>query len=458
MLSIDCGIDIGSTNLKIVFVDESGRVILTRSVPTPRIFDEFGPLTNPLDLISTLETMIISGWRDIGSPMPLRSIAAAGVGEDGICVNAKCEPQGNAIPWFDKRSSAEASEFQKYRYLVPKTGIDIDETRTASKWLWLNRYRPIEINRAMQWVTLTDFPAVWWSGKTFISASLAPRTGCFNIRNRAWVSELLDAAQAPTLPQIKQAGEIIGGVQDGPLRKSGVASTNTILVAGGHDHPVAATMIRRLDPDGRVDSMGTANLIYGETDDFDNSTLTKDLAFSVPPAGHSISCLGVLELSAELNSLLNVFELRTFLAQDHLAGAPPKSYKELQASLTDNELVVRRRLELMSLKARRLLTSMDKAGIPAGQIYTTGGWSRSESFVELRASIFGQKIMALGELQLTATGAALFGAQAASGKSQCPIEKSDIKIISPMTEWVEQYQHIFNSIDRNSIEPPGGIG
>jgi len=454
MPSIDCGIDIGSTNLKIVFVDESGRVILTRSVPTPRIFDEFGPVTNPLDLISTLETMIISGWQDIGSPIPLRSIAAAGVGEDGICVNTNCEPLGHAIPWFDKRASAEVIEFKKYQYLISKTGIKIDETQTATKWLWLNRHRPNEINRAMPWVTLTDFPAVWWSGKTFMSASLAPRTGGFNVHDRNWVSELLDAAKAPLLPQIKQAGETIGHVRNGRLRESGAVSGDTILVAGGHDHPVAATMIRRLDPNGRVDSMGTANLIYGETIHFNNSTLTKDLAFSVPPAGHGISCLGVLELSAELNSLPNAFELRTFLAQEHLVGAPPKSYNELQASLCDNELAVRRRLELMSLKARRLLTSMDKAGVPAGQIYTTGGWSRSKSLVELRASIFGQKILALGELELTATGAALFGAQAASGKSLCPIEKSDIKIISPIAEWAEQYQQIFNIIDRNSIEPP----
>lgn len=446
MPSIDCGIDIGSTNLKIVFVDESGRVILTRSVPTPRISDEFGLVTNPLELISTLETMIIGGWRDIGCPAAIRSIAAAGVGEDGFCVNANCEPLGHAIPWFDKRSSAEVHDFQKYEYLIPKTGIKIDETQTATKWLWLNRHRPNEIDRSTNWVTLTDFPAVWWSGKPFISASLAPRTGCFNIHDRNWVSELLEVAQAPLLPQIKQAGEIIGSVRSGPLHESGAVSNSTILVAGGHDHPIAATLIKRLDPMGRVDSMGTANLIYGETDHFDDPNLTDDLAFSVPPAGNGIACLGVLELSVELNNLPNTKGLRTLLAKDRLVGTPPSSHEDLRSSLNDSRLLARRRLEIMSLKARRLLNSMDNAGVPAGQIYTTGGWSRSKSFVELRASVFGQKIIALGELELTATGAALYGIQAATGNSPCPIDANNVEVITPVAEWTEKYQKIFESI------------
>ena len=45
---------------------------------------------------------------------------------------------------------------------------------------------------------------------------------------------------------------------------------------------MAAAAIRRLDPDALVDSMGTANLAYGETTDVGEPRLDPYLAFSVP--------------------------------------------------------------------------------------------------------------------------------------------------------------------------------
>ena len=96
---------------------------------------------------------------------------------------------------------------------------------------------------------------------------------------RRWIEPLLTAAGAPTLPPVVPAGTVLGNVRLGPLRESGAASTATIVTAGGHDHPIAAATIRRLDPDALVDSMGTANLVYGETTEVTEPKLNPYLAF-----------------------------------------------------------------------------------------------------------------------------------------------------------------------------------
>ena len=411
MSGIDCGIDIGSTNVKVVFAGENGRVLHTRSIPSPRITDDHGPVTDALALVGMLEELIIDGWKQFGDGTALRSITAAGVGEDGVGIWSNLTPTGVAIPWFDKRAVAEAQLLQEHPQASIHAGLKIGADRTIAKWLWLHRHRPLELSDATCWIALTDFPSVWWSGRPFMSSSLAPRTACFDVFGRQWISELLSASHAPALPPLLGAGQIVGGVRNGPLRESGAASGETMIVAGGHDHPVAAAMIRRFDAEGRVDSLGTANLVYGETRTLNAAHPTSTIAYSMPATGKAgIACLGVLELSAALAAVQNNTEqLRDYMGASRLAGMPAQSARDFKDASAPRDTLIRRGMEQTSLLARRMFDDMADAGVPKGAIYATGGWSRSRAFVELRASIFGEAIHVIGDMELTAIGAALFG-------------------------------------------------
>jgi xylulokinase len=445
MLAIDCGIDIGSTNLKVVMVGDGGRVLYTRSIPAPRVSDGVGLVTDAFALVQELEGLIIDGWREVGNGQPLRSIAAAGVGEDGVGIDSDFMPLGYALPWFDKRATGEVQILQRHAYLSTRAGIAIDADRTACKWLWLRHNRPQDLATAQYWIALTDFPAVWWSGNAFISNSLAPRTACYDVYKRQWIDELLLACHAPPMPPLMQAGQIVGGVRTGPLRESGAASSTTLVVAGGHDHPVAATIIRRHDATARVDSMGTANLVYGETNNAAAKLQDPLLAYSLPPTGDKgIACLGVLEMSSALQAIeQDSVYLRSYLAQTHLQGSPSETANRDASKLQDRNSRIRSGLETASFKALRLFDAMDSAGVPHGAIYSTGGWSRSRAFVELRASVFGEAINVIGDMELTAIGAALFGAEAATGQSVCPFKKEDIVTIAPVKNWAIAYQSAY---------------
>jgi xylulokinase len=445
MPALDCGIDVGSTNVKVVLVGEDGRAVYVKAVASPRVSDGVGPVTDALALIHVLEDLIIEGWKIVGAGTPLRSITAAGVGEDGVGVRRDLTPTGHALPWFDKRASEEAKILEGYARFVECTGNVLTEDRTAAKWLWLYHHRPQELVDATCWITLTDFPAVWWSGRPFMSNSLAPRTSCYDIFNRQWIDELLTATHAPELPPILGAGSVVGGVRKGKLRDSGAASSETLVVAGGHDHPVAATMIRRFDPSGRVDSMGTANLIYGETTNVVAQKMGGLLSYSLPPTGNSgIGCLGVVELGVAIASLQeDAAYFKNYLAAHRLPGSPPLSRADLTELKTDRDLFIRRGLESASLEARRMFDAMDEIGVERGAIYATGGWSRSRGFVELRASIFGEAIHVIEDMELVGVGAALFGAEAASGKAVCPFSREDISTVEPVTAWLDGYQRIY---------------
>ncbi len=85
---------------------------------------------------------------------------------------------------------------------------------------------------------------------------------------------------------------------------------------------------------------------------------------------------------------------------------------------------------------------MGALGVPTDRIYSTGGWSRSKGFMELRASVFGKSLKIIDELELSALGAAQFGAKSIEGQMICILSKDDIKTISPKYDWARQYESI----------------
>lgn len=442
MSHLTCGIDIGSTNVKVVLAHGDGRAVHTAAVPTPRVSDGIGPTTDAAALVALLESMIIAGWREVGRGVPLLAIAAAGVGEDGLGIDADLRPTGLSLPWFDGRAAAEAEELRGAGAATPRTGIAVGPDRTAAKWLWLRRHRPEELRAARQWIALTDYPAAWWSGTPFMSGTLAPRTACYDVYDRRWIDGLLDAAGAPPIPALHRAGHPVCGMRPGPLTQSGAASAATLLVAGGHDHPVAAAAIRRIAPMARVDSMGTANLVYGEASGPAAPTLDPFMALSVPPSdAPGLACLGVMELSAALADVRgDGVDLRGLLDGARLPGEPMTVADGVGH---DRKTAIRLALERATLHTRRMLAAMDAAGAPAGPLYATGGWSRSHAFLELRASVFGQPVHVIDEPELTAIGAAFLACEAARGVAPRLDAIRSVRTVDPVDAWVPAYDAVY---------------
>lgn len=453
MSALSCGVDIGSTNVKVTLVDEHSRAVWTKAVPSPRLPDEGGVATDAVGLVAMIEEMIVTGWRLHGRSLPLRAIAAAGVGEDGVGVGADLTPTGLALPWFDERAATQANDLQRTSRYAAQAGLAIDPSRTAAKWLWLRQNRPMDLSSAACWVALTDYPAVAWTGRAFMSETLAARTACYDVYKRCWIEPLLTAAGAPALPPVMPAGTVVGGVRKGPLRESGAASVATVVTAGGHDHPIAAATIRRLDHDALVDSMGTANLVYGETTEVGEPRLDPYLAFSVPPMGNAgLSCLGVFELAAAIQPLRRPGDLvQRLLASDRIPGSPrdhpmpiPGSGEWLgRPDDEPTEAEVRAVLEASTFYARRMFDAILAAGAKPAPIFATGGWARSRAFVELRASIFGQPVTVVDEPELTAIGAALIAAEGATGVALPFGEGLEVRKVEPVAAWVEPYAGLY---------------
>lgn len=461
MDSLVCGIDVGSTNVKVILVDRSARSVWTKAIPVPRSMYGGLPATDAAVLVATLEGLVIEGWRATGAATPLRAISITGVGEDGVPVSDDLRPLDLAIPWFDNRADNESQRLRDFAGESAgestRAGVSIDSSRTAAKWLWLRENRPEVMRDARLWLALTDYAAAWWSRTPFISETLAARTACYDVFSRTWMPAMLGACGAPPLPPVLAAGTVVGTVAAGPLLESGAAAGNTLIVAGGHDHPIAASAVRRLNGQALVDSLGTANLMYTEIENVEPRA-DPFVAFSVPALGTpGVACLGVYEFSAALEPFRardSGVALSSFLAGGRLPGKPSTAWdisEALKRCLNPatnsapygDAVQLRAALESGCLYARRMLEAIRDTGSTATPIYAVGGWARSDALLQLRASVFGEAVASVEESELTALGAALIARDAIEpSETRLPFQRH-VRFIQPLAEWQEIYEQYY---------------
>jgi len=431
-----CGIDIGSTNLKVALVDESCRPVWLRSLPTPRCQDDGRPAVDGQEMLGLIERLMLEGWQATGQGQPLAAICTTGVGEDGFHVDAALRPLSAAIAWFDRSATADAAFIRRHAADTTCTGIIMDPTRTGARWRWWARTAPQTVARAHCWLSLVDFPAAVWSGRAFISETLAVRSACYDVERRQWNQALLKICTAPDLPPVLRAGTVVGDVSSPALLAHGLVDAHTRIVVGGHDHPVAASYIQRIHPLARTDSVGTANVIYGQTPLAKVPGLDADIAFTVPlQANSGLACLGVFEFAAAMQTLERKgIDIQAMLAAAHMPDHPTDGHR---GNCSDDNPSPRQIFEHAGFAARWMFERMRAAGVPDGPIFATGGWSRSRSLLELRASIYGQPIHTVDELEPAAVGAALIGLDACGHR----IDLGHLHpcIVEPVPAWADVY-------------------
>lgn len=431
--------DLGSTNVKVLLLAEDGAVLWRDSRPTPRVLDGIGACADAETLLATVESMMIEAAQGACLPRPLAGIAVGGTGEEGVPLDEQGHALDLAVPWFDRRAEDLAQEMAaRSPWRDSEIPVALDYSRTAAKWAWARRYRPRPMEAASVWVALTDYPAVAWAGQPFMSESLAARTACWHVGRGVWLAQLLADAGAPPLPPVVRGGTVIGGVRSARLEAARVVDGQTEIVAGGHDHPMAAFAIRQCHPDAIIDSMGTAELLYGEIPRVEPEIVGWQppphpyFAFSRPILGQGIACLGVTELSAVLEPLMARQDEVGEQFRAVMAGAPVPGDP-------GDGTALRQILEEVTGSTRDRLAALADLGVPPGPLFVGGGWSRSASFLRLRASLFAEPIYTVDEVELSAYGAALL---AACALDAAPLIRLDAGLVEPDPDWERAYAQV----------------
>jgi xylulokinase len=176
-----------------------------------------------------------------------------------VVLDGEERPLRPAILWNDQRTGAECAEIERrlgLERLIELTGNRALPGFTAPKLLWLRGHEPETFERIRRIVLPKDYVRLRLTGELGIDVSDASGTLLFDVRERRWSAEVLEALELPEawMPPVSEATEIgAAGDQAAGALGAGVVEPGLLSVVLGTSGVVFAALPEyRTDPQARL--------------------------------------------------------------------------------------------------------------------------------------------------------------------------------------------------------------
>jgi xylulokinase len=257
------GLDVGTTNIKCLAVDSDGRIVAQgveqtpRSHPRPGWTDfEPGPIW---DAACQAIRAVVS---QLERPETVKGIAVSSMAESIVPIDSHGQPLASAIAWFDLRTTTEYQwlcDHIGYDRLFNVSGLNPDPMFSLCKILWTRNNNGVAFEKARWWLLMADYVAFCLCGVPATDPSLACRTLAYDVHQRAWSTDLLEAAgvDPSCFPPVRQSGTALGCITPSAAKRTSLPETAVVSV-GLHDHISGAFAAGGLGAGVLLDSIGTS--------------------------------------------------------------------------------------------------------------------------------------------------------------------------------------------------------
>jgi xylulokinase len=265
------GIDLGSTNLKAIIYDPSGKAVASASRPTERFNpDESHPewaVWRPEQIWGGVAESIQEAISKIDDPSAVRGVCVTGMGMDGLPIDENGEWLYPMISWHCPRTAPQ------HEWWMDNIGAErqfsISGTQlwvfcSALRLRWMRENEPEIYEKTHKWLLIEDFVNFMLCGAKATDYSMASTTLLFDQKRRTWSDELLEASgiDRSILCDPHPAGTVLGGVHAKASEATGL-TVGTPIVLGGHDYCCGELPTGAFRPGVLLDVLGTWEMVVG---------------------------------------------------------------------------------------------------------------------------------------------------------------------------------------------------
>jgi xylulokinase len=269
--SLILGLDVGTTNIKCLAIDESGNIIAHAAERTPLSHPQPGWTDfEPEQIWEAACRTIRAVLCQLESRGAVRGIAVASVGESLVPIDSDGRSLASAIAWFDLRTTTEYAwicDRIGYDRLFQVSGLNPDPMFGICKVLWVKNHHRAAFQRAKYWLNLADYVAFRLSGIPATDPSLACRSLAYNISHRSWANDLLEdiGVEPSSFPPVLRSGTPLGAVTGSAAKETDLPSA-TIVSVGTQDHISGAFAASGFGKGILIDSIGTSEMLLTVSD------------------------------------------------------------------------------------------------------------------------------------------------------------------------------------------------
>lgn len=288
------GIDLGTSGVKVLLLDENDKIIATHTEPLT--------VSRPKELWSEQDAH--QWWKATHSAMlglktqhdlsKVKAIGLSGQMHGATLLDINGSVLRPAILWNDGRSYAECSELeQKVPTCRAITGNIMMPGFTAPKLLWVKKNEPEIFCKIDKVLLPKDYLRFKMSGDFASDMSDSAGTMWLDVAQRDWSDELLEATGLTRahMPTLFEGDQVTGVLSDELANEWGMACVP--IVAGAGDNAAGAIGVGITQPKQAMLSLGTSGVYFAVSDGFirNPESALHSFCHALPRKWHAMSVI-----------------------------------------------------------------------------------------------------------------------------------------------------------------------
>jgi xylulokinase len=259
------GGDLGTSSLKLVLVDEKGKIVRSFSVPYDVSYP--APGYSEQEASSYVEAfqkglshLLLEKERTL-----VKAIAIDGQMHGLVALDEEGKPLRPVILWNDSRSKGECYYLNNAigeKILLEETGNIAYPGFTLPKILWMKKHEP-ELYKKIRHVLLPkDYLTYYLTGEFATDYSDAAGTLLLNVKDKKWSEKMVEVSglSRSVLPTLHESEERVGVLLEEVAARLGLPASVYVL-AGAGDNAASAMGVGAALPNHANISLGTSGTI-----------------------------------------------------------------------------------------------------------------------------------------------------------------------------------------------------
>ena len=472
------GVDLGTSAVKLLLMDEAGTIKKIVSKEYPLYFPHPGwSEQNPEDWFA----QSMAGIKELTAECDKDEVAGISFGGQMhglVALDQEDKVIRPAILWNDGRTGKETDylnqvigkdKLSEYTANIAFAGF------TAPKILWMKNNEPDNYKKICKIMLPKDYLAYMISGSFCTDVSDASGMLLMDVKNRCWSKEMMDICgiTEEQLPKLYESYEVVGTLKPEIAKELGL-SEEVKVIAGAGDNAAAAVGTGTVG-DGRCNiSLGTSGTIFISSKEFgvDEHNALHSFAHA---DGHyhlmgcmlsAASCnkwwnediLKTQDFAAEQAQIEKLGENNVFFLPYLMGERSPHNNPNVRAMFigmsmdTSREDMTQAVLEGVSFGLRDSLEVARSLGIQIERTKICGGGAKSPLWKKMIANIMNMKVDVIESEEGPALGAAMLAAVGCGAYPDVEtIAEKMVKVVhtvEPDPELIAKYEEKYQQFKR----------
>jgi xylulokinase len=479
------GIDIGTGSSRALLVDEGGAVrgSCTAAHEDMRMERPLWAEQRPENWWDAAVEAIRGVLAQAGvSGKDVKGIGLSGQMHGLVILDSENRVIRPSLIWCDQRSQKQVDAVNEKvgrENILKFTANPVLTGFTLPKLLWVRDNEPDNFDRVRKMLLPKDYVRFQLTGEFASEVSDASGTAVFDVVNRRWSFEMMDALDLDRdiLPACYESSDVTGAITPRVAELTGLAA-GTPVVGGGGDQAASAVGNGIVEPGVVSCTLGTSGVVFahmekvaydpaGRVHTFCHAVEGKWHVMGVTQgAGLSLQWLRnrlapgtsydalMAEAAQSPTGAQGLFWLPYLMGErtPHLDATARGGWIGLTASHTRADLI-RATIEGVSYSQRDCLQIIEALGVAVESVRASGGGAQSPFWRRLLAGILNKRLVTLATQEGSAYGAALLALAGTGPYSSVPevcraaIRETDSILPSPAdAAFYEKAHHIYQAL------------